>query len=216
MTEHSEPPPCPLCSSDAEAYLADRRRAYFHCPACDLVFADPASHLSAPEEKAEYDRHENDPADPRYRRFLGRLADPLLGRLERGMKGLDYGCGPGPTLSVMLEEAGIPMAVHDPLYRPNPDALGRQYDFVTCTEVVEHFREPAREWERLTALVRPGGWLGIMTKLVIGRERFAAWHYKEDPTHVSFYSPATFAWLGERFGLTAERVDRDVILMQKQ
>ena len=54
-----------------------------------------------------------------------------------------------------------------------------------------------------------------MTKLVIGRERFAAWHYKEDPTHVSFHGPSTFSWLGEQFGLAVERVDRDVMLFRK-
>ncbi|QDV35577.1 class I SAM-dependent methyltransferase [Tautonia plasticadhaerens] len=207
---------CPLCSRRVEPYVEDRRRAYFHCARCDLVSADPGSHLDAAAERAYYDLHENDPADRGYRRFLGRLAGPLLGRLSPGMRGLDYGCGPGPTLSVMLEEAGMHMEVHDPLYRPNPGALGRHYDFVTCTEVVEHFRRPAEDWGRLTALVRPGGWLGIMTKLVISRERFAAWHYKDDPTHVSFYSPATFEWLGVRFGLAVERVDRDVLLLQKR
>ncbi len=131
---------CPLCEHDASDYLDDRRRTYFHCACCDLVFADPASHLDPVREKEEYDRHENDPADVRYRGFLNRLAVPLLGRLTPGMEGLDFGCGPGPTLSVMLEEAGMAMTLFDPYYRPNADALGRSYDFVTCTEVVEHFQ----------------------------------------------------------------------------
>jgi hypothetical protein len=207
---------CPLCAHGVEPYSEDRRRAYFHCPRCDLVSADPASHLDAPAERGYYDLHENDPADQGYRRFLGRLAGPILGRLNLGMRGLDYGCGPGPTLSIMLEEAGMLMEDYDPYYRPDRGALGRTYDFVTCTEVVEHFRRPAEDWARLTALLRPGGWLGVMTKLVISRERFAAWHYKDDPTHVSFYSPGTFSWLGARFDLVVERVDRDVILLKKR
>jgi 2-polyprenyl-3-methyl-5-hydroxy-6-metoxy-1,4-benzoquinol methylase len=139
-----------------------------------------------------------------------------LDRLCHGMRGLDFGCGPGPTLSVMLAEAGMVMDDYDPYYRANPGALECSYDFVTCTEVVEHFRRPAQDWARLTALLRPGGWLGVMTKLVISRERFAAWHYKEDPTHVSFHGPGTFDWLGERFGLSVERVEPDVMLMKKR
>ena len=206
---------CPLCSHDVEPYLEDRLRAYFHCPRCDLVSADPISHLDAASERRYYDLHVNDPADQGYRRFLGRLADTLIPRLEPGMSGLDYGCGPGPTLSVMLEEAGMRMEIHDPCYRPNPRALERSYDFVTCTEVVEHFRQPAEDWNRLTALVRPGGWLGVMTKLVISRARFGTWHYKEDPTHVCFYSPATFDWLGAKLGLSAERAHSDVYIMRK-
>lgn len=206
---------CPLCTHRAGKYLEDRRRAYFHCPRCDLVFADPASHLEVAGQKEEYDRHENDPADWRYRLFLSRLVTPLLDRLVPGMQGLDYGCGPGPALSLMLEEAGMSMTDFDPFYRPNAAALNRNYDFVTCTEVVEHFSTPAHDWERLTALLRSRGWLGIMTKLVISRERFANWHYKEDPTHVAFYSPKTFSWLGAEFGFIVDQVDRDVLIMRK-
>jgi hypothetical protein len=207
---------CPLCFHAVEPYIKDRRRVYFHCPRCDLVSVSPERHLDEAAEKGYYDLHENDPADQGYRRFLGRLSGPLLGRLSRGMRGLEYGCGPGPTLSIMLEEAGMLMEDYDQYYRPNRGALERTYDFVTCTEVVEHFRQPAEDWARLTALLRTGGWLGVMTKLVISRERFATWHYKEDPTHVCFYSPVTFSWLGARFGLEVERVDRDVILLQKR
>jgi hypothetical protein len=207
--------PCPLCSHEIIPYFEDRRRAYFSCSRCDLVSADPESHLDAESEKVYYDLHENDPAHEGYRRFLGRLAEPLLGRLTGGMRGLDYGCGPGPTLSIIMEEAGMIMEDYDPYYRPDRGVLGRSYDFVTCTEVVEHFRRPIEDWAGLTALLRPGGWLGVMTKLVISRERFATWHYKDDPTHVSFYSPKTFDWLGEQFGLTVERVNNDVFLLQK-
>ena len=111
---------CPLCAHEVAPYFEDRRRAYFHCPRCDLVSADPASHLGPAAERAYYDLHENGPEDPGYRRFLGRLAAPLLGRLAPGMRGLDYGCGPGPTLSIMLGEAGMLVEDYDPYYRPNP------------------------------------------------------------------------------------------------
>ncbi|WP_341502484.1 class I SAM-dependent methyltransferase [Gallaecimonas sp. GXIMD4217] len=207
---------CPLCQHHSQPFSEDRRRAYFRCPACALVFADPAQRPTAAEEKAIYDTHENSPDDAGYRRFLGRLAQPLLDRLAPASQGLDYGCGPGPTLSLMLREAGHGMALYDPLYAPDEQVLDRQYDFVTCTEVVEHFHQPGRDWPRLVSLVRSGGWLGIMTKLVINAERFKAWHYKNDPTHVSFYSEATFDWLARRFDLTLTRVDQDVLLLQKR
>lgn len=94
-----------------------------------------------------------------------------------------------------------------------PDQIG--CDLVLCNPPFNSGEEYARVL-LLTALLRPGGWLGVMTKLVISRERFATWHYKDDPTHIGFYSPVTFAWLGARFGLEVERVDRDVILLQKR
>ena len=207
---------CPLCHAPgAVHYHRDARRDYYHCGRCRLVFADPATHLDAAAEKAVYDQHENDPSDAGYRRFLSRLAHPLLKRLTPGMQGLDYGSGPGPTLSVMLEEAGMVMAIYDPYYAPDPAPLHRRYDFVTCTETVEHFCRPARDWARLVSLVRPGGYLGIMTKLVIDRERFRDWHYRRDLTHVSFHHADTFAWLGHHFELGVERIDTDVILLHK-
>lgn len=209
-------PDCPLCTHPAALVAEDRRRRYFQCPACALIFADPASHLDAAAERAVYDLHRNDPADAGYRRFLDRLATPLLTRLRPGMQGLDYGCGPGPTLAAMLTQAGMAMTDYDPIYAPDPAALARAYDFVTCTEVVEHFRHPAQDWAQLVALLRPGGWLGVMTQLVISRERFRQWQYKNDPTHVAFYSPATFAWIGAQFGLDVERADAAVMLLRKR
>ena len=107
---------CPLCFHTVEPYIKDRLRSYLHCPRCDLVSVSPECHLDETAEKSYYDLHENDPADQGYRRFLGRLSGPLLGRLSRGMRGLDYGCGPGPTLSIMLEEAGMLMDDYDPYY----------------------------------------------------------------------------------------------------
>lgn len=206
---------CPLCAQPAQPVAEDRRRRYFQCSGCRLIFADPASHLDAAAEKAVYDLHCNDPADAGYRDFLARLATPLLARLRPGMRGLDYGCGPGPTLSGMLSRAGMEMTDYDPLYAPDPAVLERDYDFVTCSEVVEHFKRPAQDWARLVTLLRTGGWLGVMTQLVISPERFRHWQYKNDPTHVAFYSAETFAWIGARFGLAIERADTAVLLLRK-
>ncbi len=180
------------------------------------MFADPASHLSPELERAEYDLHENNPEDKRYRDFLSRLAKPLLMRLEPGMHGLDYGCGPGPTLSVMLAGQGMLVDDYDPIYAANSRLLQCQYDFVTCTEVVEHFCQPAAAWRELVSLVRPGGWLGIMTLLApCDAEAFSQWWYKNDPTHVSFYTEATVYWLADSLGFTVQQLDDRVLLMQR-
>ena len=208
--------PCTLCGHEADFFAADTTRRYFRCPACGLIFADPESHLAAAAEKAIYGMHENDPSDARYRSFLERLSAPLLARLQPGMEGLDFGCGPGPTLSVMLEEAGMRMAVYDPFYAPDEAVLARRYDFVVCTEVVEHFRRPARDWARLVDALRPGGWLGVMTRTAVEPERFAAWHYKNDPTHVSFYGAPVFDWIAERMGLEVREVTGDAVLFQSR
>lgn len=206
---------CSLCSYPANLFAENSKRAYFKCPRCDLIFASPTSRLDITTEKLRYDQHENDPKDLRYRNFLNRVAQPLLRKLTPGMHGLDYGCGPGPTLSVMLEEAGMVMALYDPYYANDSSALLKQYDFVTCTEVVEHFHCPAEDWQQLVTLLRPGGWLGVMTTLVDLEVDFLDWYYQGELTHVSFYSVATFSWLGAHFQLAVEQVDTNVVLFQR-
>ena len=81
--------------------------------------------------------------------------------------------------------------------------------------MVEHLARPLVELETLWGLLKPGGQLAMMTKLVASPEKFASWHYKSDPTHISFFSDATFNYLGERWGSAPEFICADVILFQK-
>jgi|TARA_B110000977_G_scaffold187863_1_gene255445 hypothetical protein len=130
-------------------------------------------------------------------------------------EGLDFGSGPGPTLSLMLSEEGHNMAIYDPFYAPDTNVLKQTYDFITITEVAEHLSAPRLELDQLWGLLRPGGWLGIMTKLVIDEPAFAGWHYKNDPTHISFFSRETFKHLAQHWSTEVEFIGDDVILLQK-
>lgn len=206
---------CPLCGQATEHYHADQRRSYRRCPACDLVHVPREYHLDATAEKAEYDLHRNSPEDSGYRRFLGRAAEAVQARVAPPARGLDFGCGPGPTLSVMLEEAGYTMALYDKYYAAHPGALLQTYDFVTATEVFEHLAAPAAVLDRLLACLRPGGWLVVMTKRVLDREAFADWHYIRDATHIAFFSAPTFEWIASRHGLKLEYAGDDVVALQR-
>ncbi len=201
--------------SGSALFDEDRNRRYWQCPSCALVFVEPGNLLSAQEEKAEYDLHENSPDDAGYRRFLSRLFDPLQHRLADTAVGLDFGCGPGPALSVMAAECGLSMNLYDPFYAPDRTVLDQHYDFITATEVVEHLYHPAEELDLLWGMLNPSGILAIMTKLVIDLQAFKNWHYKNDRTHVRFFSQRTFQWLAEKWQAQLEFVDKDVIFLQK-
>lgn len=136
-------------------------------------------------------------------------------RLSPECSGLDFGSGPGPTLSSMFEEAGYTMTIYDHFYAREPAAFKKTYDFITATEVVEHLHDPLTELERLWACLKSGGILGIMTKLVLGRKEFARWHYKNDLTHVCFFSRSTFRWLASKWHGQLEFTDKDIILIRK-
>ena len=178
------------------------------------MFVPPAAWPDAAAEKARYDQHRNDPADPAYRRFLGRLAGPLVARVAPGAEGLDFGCGPGPALAAMLGEHGLKVALYDPFYAPDRSALGRTYDFVTATEVLEHLHRPAETLDLLFGLLKPGGWLGVMTKPVRPPEALDAWRYARDPTHVCFYSGETFAYIGAHWRAEPVSIEDDVVLLR--
>lgn len=215
MTAHTRPPGCPLCGSTASAEFYSGRRDYLQCPICRLVYVPTEQLPTRDEEKRQYDLHENSPGDAGYRRFLGRLYEPVARRLPGTSRGLDFGSGPGPTLSVMFEEAGHQVNIYDPFYAPHSDVFLKQYDFITTSEVVEHLHRPGREFDRLWSCLKPGGLLGVMTKRVRDREAFAGWHYKDDPTHVCFYSTATFAWLAEKWRATLSFAGDDVVVFTR-
>ncbi len=214
MTKQESIPTCPLCAHGAtEPFHRDRKREFFQCPECDLVFVPPEFHLSPEAEKARYEFHSHSLADSGYRDFLNRLFQPLEKVLPPGARGLDFGCGREPTLSVLFEEAGFPCANYDLHYFNDPAVLGKQYDFLTCSETMEHFRNPREEFERFLRLVKPGGWIGIMTQL---RDEpaspFSAWFYKDDATHVCFFSRKSFQWLEKQYGLRLEMHPHGVAL----
>lgn len=207
---------CPLCGHGiVRTFHEDLQRSYLRCARCQLVFVPEHQHLSLSEERAEYDKHENSAEDAGYRRFLSRLAKPLAARLAVPSRGLDFGSGPGPALAALLREQGHEVLLYDPFYAPDEQVFTRTYDFICATEVVEHLRAPGRELDRLWSLLRPGGWLGIMTKLVRDQAAFASWHYRRDPTHVCFFCVDTWNWWAQSRQAELEFHGADVILLRR-
>ncbi|WP_232802403.1 class I SAM-dependent methyltransferase [Alloalcanivorax mobilis] len=208
---------CRLCGHrDCAAFASVGERHYWRCPHCSLTFLGAAQLPDRQAEKQQYDLHENHPDDPGYRRFLDQLARPLGERLTRGAQGLDFGCGPGPALARLMAERGFATRVYDPLYADDQRVLRQRYDFVTCTEVLEHLHWPEREWATFARLVRPGGWLGLMTRWLIDDAHFPHWHYRRDPTHVCFWQPRTFQWLAQRQGWELVEMNNPVALLRRR
>jgi len=207
---------CPLCRGRAsDLFYQDARRVYFQCPACRLIFVPPEYYLSLEEEKAEYDLHQNNPADEGYRRFLKQVFNPVNRVLSPGSQGLDFGCGAGPLLADMFKAAGHKMAVYDPHYVPDAAVLADVYEFITASEVLEHLRRPGEVLDQLISILKPGGLLGLMTGMARDRPAFSRWHYISDLTHVCFFSRATFNWIADRWALQIVFIDNRVVLLKK-
>ncbi|MAK55036.1 MAG: methyltransferase type 12 [Pusillimonas sp.] len=190
-------------------------RTYLRCPVCECTFLTPSQRPNRLAEVAEYRLHRNDIYDAGYRHFLSGLTKPLLARLRGKQYGLDYGCGPGPALAIMLREAGHQIALYDPVFFNDPNVLKRQYDFITCTEVAEHFHHPAHEFQRLNKLLKHNGILAIRTQFQTDDTAFANWRYRHDPTHVVFYRENTFRVLAQQFKWQCEIPAPNVVFMRK-
>jgi len=212
---------CPLCTGFEVSVCFEKtdrkngKRIYYQCGECALVFMDPAFHLSLPAEKAVYDLHRNGPENSGYVRFLKRLADPLSARLPQNACGIDFGCGPGPTLQGIMENRGFRVYNYDPYYFPETVLLERRYDFIACTEVIEHFCRPAKSFVLIDRLLKNSGVFGLMTQLLPQNTAYGEWWYLRDPTHVAVYSDNTFSWIGKRMGWRLEKQENGVVIYSK-
>ena len=84
------------------------------------------------------------------------------------------------------------------------------------TEVAEHMYHPAAEFDAMASLVRPGGFLAVLTSFQPDDDAaFADWHYRRDPTHVVFYRAETLVLLAHERGWTCEIPAKDVAVMRK-
>ena len=212
---------CILCLSDQVKllFISTRKnlnRRYLTCDFCGLVFVPSCYHLTLDEQRERYLEHNNSPSDVGYREFLSKLKDQITPHLNRGASGLDYGSGPGPTLSKLLESEGFAMEVFDPIFDNHTEALQRSYDFIVTTETVEHFVSPNQDFQVLNDLVRPGGWIGVMTSILYTDIEFSDWYYRLDPTHVSFYRPETMEFIGEKWDLETSSPSHNIYLFQKK
>jgi len=207
---------CPLCySHDTRLFESVAGIDYQRCEHCRLTWMHPQFLPTIEEEKEQYELHDNRVDNYHYRKFLSRLAEPLKSELQPGARGLDFGCGQGPALAAMLEEAGFPTAVYDPIYFPDTSPLDHRYDFITATEVVEHLHDPRPVFEELDAMLVPGGLLAVMTRWLTDDDAFANWRYRRDSTHVCFYRVETLEWLAGDFGWSVSFPARNVTFFRK-
>lgn len=193
---------CPLCGGTGPFRpLVDRwGRHHFLCPGCKLISTDRAELPDSGRAAARYALHRNGPEDAGYVAFLRRAVDaaqPCLGGVRRA---LDYGCGPGPALHVPLAELGIDCDFWDPCFFPAPPPL-ECYPAVFATEVIEHFRNPAADWNAMLARLAPGGLLVVMSDFWTDVDAFPSWSYANDFTHVAFHHAETLRWTAWHHGL---------------
>ncbi len=197
---------CPLCDSRSNSFLEEKDRDYFLCPRCHLIFVPPEQFIPPEEEVHRYRQHNNTLDNPGYVGMFEKKIAVVEEVAQEIHSVLDYGCGPGPVLVSLLKDRGYQAWGYDPNFFPDTP-LDSKFDLIISTETFEHLKSPGIELEKILSLIRPGGYLAVMTQFypdpyeIALKEAFAGWYYKRDPTHICFFCPVTFEWMAERYDL---------------
>lgn len=215
---------CRFCGFFTIKDVIVRDRIYARCERCGGITLN-RTQLPDPEaERARYDLHHNSLSDSGYRAWLSSfLEDTFRGIAAHELRGassiqtvLDYGSGPEPALVTLLRERGFDARGWDPYFASREAPLPESADLVTCLEVAEHFYEPAHSFADLARIVRPSGWLAVGTH-IIPEAPFETWWYREDSTHVAFWTETAFELLASQNALSwLGRVGENRFLFRKE
>ena len=210
-----------MCQSPSEEFAESAERPYRFCPTCRLVFVPPKFFISEADEIRRYLEHENSLDNAGYVEMFQKKIDGIKQTCAGVRSVLDFGCGYAPVLKNLLEREGCEAEGYDPHFFPdwNPEA---RFDLVISTETFEHLKEPGREWDKVAGVLKPDGYLAVMTQFYPVTQgppepkEFLAWYYHRDPTHICFYTSHTFEWIARHKGFQlALNNEKDFIILKK-
>ncbi len=205
---------CRLC-----LWMTSRDRIFGHgrefsvCHTCGYVQVNPQQILSIMDEGKRYLLHENSSGDPRYEEYLRPMVDLVLCRTAISTLGIDIGSGKEKVLEILLLAKGRRVVSYDLYFHPEENLLKNSYDFLICSETLEHFRDPRAELQRFSKLVKKGGPLFFRTSFFNASRKFTDWHYQRDPTHIGFFSEKTFFWMEKEFGWKMDLMQDPFVVM---
>ncbi len=196
--------PCKICGRKThEIFQMKFKIKYHYCDYCGFISKDENDFITRDEELKIYNNHNNSIEDPRYVAFFKRFLDKAVLRFCNGKKGLDFGSGPSPVLSMILErDYGFSMDNYDLYYSPETIYEGRTYDLITSTEVIEHIPNPLEYFSIFKRCMKKDSILSIMTLFHPENKReFLNWYYMRDMSHISFFTPQTMKVIAELVGM---------------
>ena len=206
---------CTLCGNVTVFFIEYKERHFHKCNHCGSVLLDTKHYLVFDDEKYRYDKHSDDIEDEGYQQFVSPIVNAVLQNYTSLDKGLDYGCGKTAIIKTLLQRKQYTIAGYDPIYYPNQELLSENYNYITCCEVVEHFYNPEQEFKKLMQLLLPGGKLYLKTNLYSDIIDFKSWWYKNDPTHVIFYTKKSMEFIEYTFGFSTLTFHKNLIEFSK-
>lgn len=222
---------CPFCDNFVHNMNDVKGKKYFFCDKCGGISLVKGFFAPNDQQKNRYMLHENTLDNLGYKKFLCGFVDPVLEFLQEFIKKdelkiFDFGSGPSPCLCELLKtyiDSGKLSKTtiinnYDKFFTPKKNLIPS--DLCFCLEVVEHFENPIEDFMELSKCVKKGGYLAVGTILVPKNsytvDEFSKWWYKDDFTHVSFYTEKSLEILGNKVGLKlVNKLSERIILFQK-
>ena len=207
---------CTVCKNiKIVTYAEIDNLLYWKCQVCEAILLDSEHFITSKSEKKHYLKHNNNIDDNGYKDFLLRLINPIRNKIFIDDIGLDYGCGYAPALAHILRQDGYKVELYDPFFFPNKSVFLRKFNFITCSEVIEHFFNPYQEFEKIDNMLPKNSFLAIMTTFIPKDNLFQSWYYRRDPTHVVFYNKKTFEIIASQRKWVTEYPEKNVVIFKK-
>jgi len=208
---------CTVCKNNNVIFYAEiKKMLYWECQVCEAKLLDSKNFITFDAEKKHYLKHNNNIDDSAYRNFLLRLVNPIKDKISNQDLGLDYGCGYAPALAHILIQDGFKIQLYDPIFFPDNSIFLRKFNFITCSEAVEHFFNPYEEFKKIDSILLKNSFLAVMTSFMDKRNSFEKWHYRRDPTHVVFYTQKTFEIIAYQRNWLTDYPEKDIVILKKQ
>ncbi len=217
---------CILCAANGYSEIGKKRGfTIVKCEGCGFVYTTP---LPTEEELVTLTKKKGSSFKPhrsisrtiRYRLFASSIK--RLFPKNKKVRLLEIGCNHGNFLSVIKNDAnftatgidlnsaaleyarGRGLDVYDGTLESHNFPSGK-FDVVVAFHVIEHFNDPIRTLTEIHRVLAEGGLLiSIVPCVTHIKARLAGinWKYFGPPSHLWYFSPATFAMLLEKTGFT--------------
>ncbi|CAA6816578.1 MAG: Putative methyltransferase associated with DUF414 [uncultured Sulfurovum sp.] len=210
---------CKICGTAGTSIEDEKKGLTYHrCGSCGFVSLDDKYMVDEVKEKKQYDAHnngfENEGYVQMFEDFIDLSITPYISTMNTA---LEFGSGPGPVLSKLLEDRGLEVDIYDLYYSPLKVYETKKYDLITSTEVFEHLQKPLEVLELLGEHTNDNGYIVLMTKFPPKDDKvFLAWWYRRDPTHISFFTPKSFEIMAKKVGLKVlKTINENIVIFQK-
>jgi SAM-dependent methyltransferase len=219
--------PCRICRNPSYPVFEDTR-PFFACNVCGLIFSDC---IISPEavEKHYKDQHVN-PFDwmKEANGFVEWIKNAGFSVPLLSLSILDYGSGSG-LLTEALRKIGFKVDCYEPMVHGEFDFsnYSQSYDAIILNEVVEHLEDINQILDIVYKVLAADGIVIIKTLLtdqIINdpenfKGLFTRWWYKDDPTHISFFSFLTIDYIchdrGRKLAVRAISLNDNCVVLQK-